>query len=372
MTKFKTPTASQFKALAALAEGVDVLAGCNAPKGLNLGSFKSLARTGLLVEIDDDRRCYRLTSLGEFVAEQPEVAAGRAHRTREEILEGAVIRRMSSGGEAVFVTCHNCGGSGQYPSSCIPAGQCRYYCWRNRDAETFGKLPVGVDKYVKGRQAADRALFRTRVQTEINRRERERTRPERDERRANVEPRLADAAKAVPDDEFIQSLTEQWVEKGELSERQWEALAEKVERERERAEKLAAARKPFDDFVTGNEKAPAGRLTGAEFAVLASKAKTYGHGWQARTVQKLMVQSRDGWRLWVTEPTIEIEDENGFIVRDEKRFSYQHPERGDVIRMNVTVEPSGDDPKFAFGKRPMKAEIIGALELPDNGKEHAA
>lgn len=54
-------TPSQLKALKALADGVEVLAGCNAPRGLNLLSFESLERRGL-VQCED--RAYQLTERG--------------------------------------------------------------------------------------------------------------------------------------------------------------------------------------------------------------------------------------------------------------------------------------------------------------------
>jgi hypothetical protein len=92
-----------------------------------------------------------------------------AVRTREEILKDAVIRKTSDGRECVWVTCWNCGGSGQYPSSMIPPGQCRLYCWQGRTAATFGRLPVDIDKYVKREQAADRKAYRDEKQTIIKR-----------------------------------------------------------------------------------------------------------------------------------------------------------------------------------------------------------
>lgn len=81
-------------------------------------------------------------------------------RTPEQILAGQVVRNTTDGTRCVWVTCWNCGGTGRYPSSMLPPGQCRLYCFQGRTPDTFGKLPVPVDKYVKRAQAADRRAYR--------------------------------------------------------------------------------------------------------------------------------------------------------------------------------------------------------------------
>jgi hypothetical protein len=75
---------------------------------------------------------------------------------------------MADGSTAVFLTCHNCGGSGNYPSAMIPPGKCRLYCWQNRDEATYGKLPVEVERFVKRQQAADRKQYRDKVRWELD------------------------------------------------------------------------------------------------------------------------------------------------------------------------------------------------------------
>lgn len=84
-------------------------------------------------------------------------------RTREQILDGLTIV-----GGVVWLTCHNCGGSGDYPSSMTPPGRCRLYCWRDRTSETFGKLPYGVDWFVKREQAHDRREYRHKLAWEAD------------------------------------------------------------------------------------------------------------------------------------------------------------------------------------------------------------
>ena len=111
-----------------------------------------------------------------------------AVRTREQILADA---HYAHG--AVWETCGNCGGRGTYPSSCTPPGMCRFYCWAvaipgtidlstggpqmvskmgTKYADTFGKRPVSVDKYVKRCQAADRSAWRTATWLEATKDER--------------------------------------------------------------------------------------------------------------------------------------------------------------------------------------------------------
>lgn len=55
-----------------------------------------------------------------------------AVRTPEQILAGATVRNGH-----VWIECHHCGGSGNYPSSCIPVGRCYLYCWQGRTPETY-------------------------------------------------------------------------------------------------------------------------------------------------------------------------------------------------------------------------------------------
>jgi hypothetical protein len=94
----------------------------------------------------------------------PRIAVpAEAVRSREQILAGATLI-----GGHIWTTCHNCGGSGNYPSSMTPPGMCRLYCWQNRTPETYGKLPVPVDTYVKRAQANDRREYRAKVRWELD------------------------------------------------------------------------------------------------------------------------------------------------------------------------------------------------------------
>lgn len=82
-------------------------------------------------------------------------------RTPEQILAGQTIIAGH-----VWETCSNCGGSGKYPSSMSPPGMCRFYCWKDRTPQTYGKRPVELEKFVKAAQADDRREYRALVKWE--------------------------------------------------------------------------------------------------------------------------------------------------------------------------------------------------------------
>lgn len=127
-------------------------------------------------------------------------------RSREQIIAQATTEGLIHGGR-VWHTCWNCGGTGRYPSSMLPPGQCRLYCWLNRTPETFGKLAYSLDKYVKAEQARDRRGYRNTLFA--------------DERAQAAAARHA-----------------QW--EAERQERRAAAAAERAERERVEAERKAA------------------------------------------------------------------------------------------------------------------------------------
>ena len=56
---------------------------------------------------------------------------------------------------------------------------------------------------------------------------------------------------------------------------------------------------------------------------------------------KCLLKTSAGWKLWVTLPA-----DIGTAAR------------GDTIALSCRVEPSKDDPKFGFGKRPSRARIV--------------
>ena len=71
---------------------------------------------------------------------------------------------------------------------------------------------------------------------------------------------------------------------------------------------------------------------------------------QFGNVQKALIETEKGWKLWVTVPTSkEMWNEDG---------SYKGWNKGDNVTIIVTVEVSKDDPFFAFGKRPKIVQNI--------------
>lgn len=152
-------------------------------------------------------------------------------RTREEILAGVTV---VSG--HVWATCGNCGGQGTYPSSMLPAGMCRFYCWQNRTPETYGKMPVPVDTYVKRVQAAERREQKRAAEWAAGAAQRAEKAQLRADRIANPDPRIARAAEVfgfkVEDAEygtFAGEMVGRWVGTGHLTEGQWNALVKATE-----------------------------------------------------------------------------------------------------------------------------------------------
>lgn len=89
--------------------------------------------------------------------------------------------------------------------------------------------------------------------------------------------------------------------------------------------------------VAEKKAAPAGRqqVTGK---IVSFKEQYSDWG----VVDKVLLQC-DGWRLYVTLPS--------------SLEGRETATEGDTLTMTVTVEPSRDDPSFAFGKRPTKASL---------------
>jgi hypothetical protein len=188
----------------------------------------------------------------------------RMSRTKAEILKelkdsGAQIYTDGHGQRLVYVTCHNCGGSGDYPSSMIPAGRCRFYCWLNRSPETFGKLPVKLDSYVRSQQAADRAEHKRKIREAEARGTKEKRLADPDERILTLAQAFGLTDLSEADQAHIHGQTDrnyqtalslicQWLNGRELSANQWELAAklpvweaERKQRVQEQEEKRAAS-----------------------------------------------------------------------------------------------------------------------------------
>jgi hypothetical protein len=80
---------------------------------------------------------------------------------------------------------------------------------------------------------------------------------------------------------------------------------------------------------------------------------------------KMIVQREDGSRLWCTAPS-------KLAAAVAEYYDYEvvaKALRGAELTLRVTVEPSGDDPIFAFGKRPHLVELHAAPNKKEDEDE---
>jgi len=148
--------------------------------------------------------------------------------------------------------------------------------------------------------------------------------------------RIADAiawAKSQSGNDYLDNIAA--IARLEIVPRQYDGYAASILASYERYLADEAARKVQAQDAT---PAPTGRqvVTGT---ILSIKEKWSEWGRQL----KMTLKTTGGWKLYCTLPA-----------------SIDTAERGDVVRLTVTVKPSRDDKLFAFGSRPSKAEIVGA------------
>ncbi len=122
------------------------------------------------------------------------------------------------------------------------------------------------------------------------------------------------------------------VKYGTISEAQRLYVEKLVERFNTRDEREAEAARIDAEKLANRKPAPEGRLviTGT---VLGMKAVENMFARNAETL-KALIETSDGWKIWVTVP------------------SAAGWEKGQEVRIKVSVIPSTKDPYFAFGKRP--------------------
>jgi hypothetical protein len=138
-----------------------------------------------------------------------------------------------------------------------------------------------------------------------------------------------------PENGFYADLLRKMRKYGPLSPGQEAAVRKGPEREAEQA-----ARKAREEVLQATAKdCPTGRvvITGE---IVSTKWVESDFGGSL----KMLVLSEEGFKVWGTVP------------------SSLDADRGDLVRFTGTVEPSRDDPKFGFFKRPAKAEVIGQVE----------
>jgi hypothetical protein len=123
---------------------------------------------------------------------------------------------------------------------------------------------------------------------------------------------------------------------GDISDRQMAYLGTLLTKIDTRAERAAQREAEHEAAAP----APTGRVdvTGLVLSTKAMDGYVRGHCGPI----KMLVQTDAGWKLWVTCPD---------ALLGEK------PLRGERVSLRVTVIPSKDDPKFAFGKRPMALSL---------------
>ena len=104
------------------------------------------------------------------------------------------------------------------------------------------------------------------------------------------------------------------------------------------------------------EKEAAATVPIGRHTVVGSVIKTEYRENRYGTTLKMLVKSDEGFKLWGTVPSAlevveETKGENGDSWTEQRGL-----ERGDRIQFTATLEPSADDPKFGFYKRPTKAQ----------------
>ena len=131
---------------------------------------------------------------------------------------------------------------------------------------------------------------------------------------------------------------------GQLRARIAERACEQAKRDAAKAERDAEKAAADADRAD----APTGRIevTGT-VEQLTTRDTEYG------TAYKMIIETDEGWRLWVTQPQslFEIPEDDGEMDRLRSVIA------GERVAMTVTVRPSDDDPKFAWGSRPAKAVL---------------
>lgn len=100
----------------------------------------------------------------------------------------------------------------------------------------------------------------------------------------------------------------------------------------------------YEEENKNRADAPVGREP-IEGEVISVKEHGGGYGYYDDVTYKMTVKDKTGWMGWCTVPQ-----------------GIHDAEKGDIVRLTATWTPSDDDKKFAFGKRPSKAEYIEKKE----------
>lgn len=136
----------------------------------------------------------------------------------------------------------------------------------------------------------------------------------------------------------------QFRKEGRLTDRQVSAVKEALSRDAEHYELEQERKRQEAEQRAQAMDAPTEKNYTFDAVVLGTRHDP-GFGYKAPSVKKLLVQSSDGWKAWMTCPA---------AIREAKK--------GDQIFLTADLQQSPDDPKFAFAKRPRRASIVHAAE----------
>ena len=148
---------------------------------------------------------------------------------------------------------------------------------------------------------------------------------------------------------FVHDVASRLIKKGELSDKQIDAVKKAIVREQDYDNKRKVWEREREDRQAKWKReteladpAPTGRIT-VEGEIIYHKAGGRVHmgdyiDWEN---PKMIIKTKGGWKVWSTVP----------------RNIWDEVEKGKQIVINLTVTPSDDDPKFAWGKRPAKAIV---------------
>jgi ribosomal protein S27AE len=137
------------------------------------------------------------------------------------------------------------------------------------------------------------------------------------------------------------------LEQGRMTERQAEAAARMIERDRADRERIEQREAAKAAAIAAGVKVPTGRqrFTGIVVTAKWQPAYTYGAG----ETLKILVVTEAGWKVWVTAPR-SMENVDTLI------------ETKAEIAMTASLEPSEDDQLFGFGKRPTYHGTTGVIK----------
>jgi hypothetical protein len=157
------------------------------------------------------------------------------------------------------------------------------------------------------------------------------------EQHAGLRRLVLETSEFLEQNPFLDDIRKKMIENARLSpaqigavERAFERIARKAQWEEEKKQRAAL-------LASQGIVAPEGRHL-VEGTILGTR--TVSNAWGTST--KITVRTDQGWSAWVTLPS----------------GLEPHNIKGRRIRLTATLERSKQDPAFAFGKRPSKAELL--------------